>query len=217
MDDFDLLDAWQQGDLKAGQTIVRRHYGSIFRFFFAKVDDPTCEDLTQTTFETLCDRRGGFRRGSGLKAFIFGIARNKLLAHLRAKRRHQARFDPLLDSCCGPAQYQTLTSLLAGHREQLLLASAVAKLPLDDQVIIELHDYEGLGRNELAEVFDVPPGTAASRLRRARIRLVQMVDDLAQDPPFTAIARDSLDTCMRHIRDRMDTCLRDRIDARGGI
>lgn len=209
-DDLDLLDAWRAGDTQAGEVLVRRHYRTVYRFFFAKVDAQTCEDLTQLTFEALCRQRDAFRREAGLGAYVFGIARHKLLAHLRAKRRRDARFDPLTESCLDPEIERTLASWLGDRRQEHLVARGLLRLAVDDQILLELHDYEGLGRSELATVFDVPPGTIASRLRRARIKLRQQIEALAAAPDECTTSVQGLDSCMQRIRGYMDTALRRR-------
>ena len=60
MEDAQLLLAWRGGDADAGRALVKRHYASIYRFFYGKVVDGACEDLTQETFEVLIRRRDGF-------------------------------------------------------------------------------------------------------------------------------------------------------------
>ena len=47
--DFELLEAWREGDQRAGKELFARHFDSIYRFFRSKVDD-AAEDLTQQTF-----------------------------------------------------------------------------------------------------------------------------------------------------------------------
>lgn len=55
------------------------------------------------------------------------------------------------------------------HRAMLILA--MRKLPLDLQIVLELHYWEDLETQEVADVLGVPVGTAKSRLSRARTQL----------------------------------------------
>lgn len=55
------------------------------------------------------------------------------------------------------------------HQRRLrLLDATLRRLPEDLRVAFVLHDLEGYSQREMAELLDIPEGTAASRLRRAR-------------------------------------------------
>ena len=206
-----ILDAWRAGDKTAGERLVRRHYAMVYRFFYSKVDPDTCQDLTQATLEALCTSRDAFRQSSSFATFVFGIARNKLLMHIRTTRRYRAVFDPMVDSCAAPEQDRSLVSLLGAHRQELLVARSLARLPLDDQILLELHDYEGLTRRQLADVFEIPPGTIATRVRRARLRVRELIEALADERELASASVHGLDSCMQSIRRCMDTQLRNKV------
>jgi RNA polymerase sigma-70 factor (ECF subfamily) len=201
--DLELLDAWRAGDVQAGQQLVKRHYDSVYLFFYGKVDAQHSEDLTQATFETLCRRRDAFRGESQLRTFVFGIARFKLIRHFERRRGSRERLDPLEESIHDAELERSLTSLFAAHEREVLLVKALRTLPLDDQLLLELKDYEGLTAAELARVFEVPPGTVASRLRRARGRLREATERLAARPDLVEHTLTDLDACMRAIRARL--------------
>ncbi len=202
MTDLELLDAWSEGDVGAGQGLIKRHYEAVYLFFYGKVGPQVSEDLTQNTFETLCQRRQDFRGESSMRTFLFGIARWKLVHHF--ERRGGAHpFEPLEDSIHDPALHRSITSLFAAHDREILLVQALRSLSLDDQALLELKDYEGLTATELATVFEIPSGTVASRLRRARGRLRQAVERLAKRPDLVEQTMTNLDAYMRAIRERL--------------
>ena len=62
----------------------------------------------------------------------------------------------------------TASAEAAQHEEQRLLLEALRRIPLDLQIAIELHYWEGMSGPDLAQVLDIPEGTVRSRLRRAR-------------------------------------------------
>lgn len=203
MTDVELLAAWREGDVAAGQELVKRHYDSLYYFFFGKVDAATSEDLTQATFETLCSKRDDFRGDSTLRTFLFGIARWKLVRHFENKRSAHERFEPLEHSVHDPALERSITSLFAARDREVLLVQALRSLPLDDQILLELKDYEGLTARQLAQAMEIPAGTVASRLRRARERLRAATERLAERPDLVEETISNLDACMRAIRDRL--------------
>ena len=86
VDDFELLRAWQAGDRRAGSELVQRNFQVLFRFFRNKIDDnPT--DIIQQTLITCVEVRDRVPEGVSFRAYALGVARNKLLHHLRAAQR----------------------------------------------------------------------------------------------------------------------------------
>lgn len=196
-DDLTLLRQWQAGTTHAGRELVTRHYPAVYRFFFAKVAASACEDLTQATFEVLCRRRDAFRgESASFRGFLFGIARMKLIEHVRGKLR---AFDPMEHSVVDPATAGSLSSLLADRQHEHLVAQALRELSLDDQILLELKDYEQLTHRELADLFTTTIGSIAGRVTRARERLRLASERLIADPALRAASVHDLESCMRTI------------------
>ncbi len=61
-----------------------------------------------------------------------------------------------------------------------MLNDALAQLPASYRATILLHDVDGLTISEVATLMDVPLPTAKSRLRRARMALVTLLDESAR-------------------------------------
>ncbi|MFZ6182220.1 RNA polymerase sigma factor [Nannocystis pusilla] len=200
MDDHDrhLLDAWRTGDRKAGQELVERHYPAVYRFFFGKVRDSVCEDLAQQTFEVVCRRRDAFRGDGSFRAYLFGVARFVLIGWARRQRR----FEPTEDSL--PADADPQPGLFADRELVKIVATALRGLALDDQLLIELKDWEHLTQAELAALFEVPQATVARRLQRARARLRAAVERLVDDPALRDRTLRGLESCMESIRLEVD-------------
>ena len=145
VDDFELLRAWQAGDRRAGSELVQRNFQVLFRFFRNKIDDnPT--DLIQQTLTTCVEVRDRVPDGVSFRAYALGIARNKLLHHLRRAQRqaNAMRLQANAPVSVGDSPSQ----ILAARQEQRLLLAALRKLPLDAQIAIELFYWEGLKIDE---------------------------------------------------------------------
>lgn len=201
VDEVELFGAWQAGDRVAGQTLIRAHYDVLYRFFCDKVDPEISADLTQATFESLCDRKEAYRGDASLRTYLFAIGRRKLIDHFRRVTAWGERFEPMEHSVPDRGLSQSMSTLLAGLEQETLVARALRTLPLDDQLILELKEYEDLTFKELALVYNVPQGTVASRTRRARARLATALDELTKLPR----SPDSELGAMRTIRDRIRT------------
>lgn len=198
MEDADLLEAWRAGDGRAGRHIVKKYYSPIFRFFHGKVPDGACEDLTQETFEALVRGKGRIEDQGSVRAYLYGVARLVLIGHIRRRVRDGQRFEPAEDSAVDPATAGA-SALFADRELERIVAAALRSLALDDQIAIELKDWEGLTQAELAALFAVPQPTMARRLQRARARLREAIDRLTADPALRDASVHGLDSCMQSI------------------
>ena len=167
-DDYELLAAWRDGDSIAGNALVRWHFASVYRFFRSKLDDHV-EDLTQQVFLGLVEGRDRVRDQANFRAYLFGIARRKLMMHLRGRYRADKLFSPADQSIHELCETETeIGDRLAAQREQRLLVAALRSVPLDFQIVVELYYWEELSVAEIAEITEIAPGTVKSRLSRAR-------------------------------------------------
>jgi RNA polymerase sigma factor (sigma-70 family) len=198
-----LLHAWIGGDAPAGEMLVRRHYRRILMFFYARVGAEVGRDLTQATFETLCSNKPSFRGGSSVRTYLFGIARWKLVHHFRTLRGPGADFEPLEHSGDLPDMARSITSLFMGRQRETLLVQALRSLPLDDQIVLELKEHEGMTSRELAAVFEVGRDTMSSRINRARKRLAAAVAELAESARLCDSTLTGLAEGMQEIRERV--------------
>lgn len=172
-----LLVAWQAGDQHAGATLFERHYDGIHRFFASKVPH-AADDLVQRTFLACLEARGRFRGDSSLRTFLFGIAHNTLRHHLRGRERSEAPLDGELVSAAALAPGPV--TALAQRQEQRLLLRALRHIPLDYQVVLELHYWEQQTTAQIAEITGMPAGTIKTRLRRGRQLLQEQIAALAE-------------------------------------
>ena len=172
--DAELLDAWGAGEESAADELVERHFDALYRFFESTA--PThAEDLVQETLIACVEARASFRRESAFSTFVMGIARNKVLMFWRTQSR---RPDAV------PVAELSLEALGASpsqwvleHQEQRLLLAGLRRLPLDEQILLQLHFWDGLTGPQLAEILGVPEGTVRSRLRRTRQNLEAAVTE----------------------------------------
>lgn len=72
--------------------------------------DGAYEDLTQETFEVLVRSRDAFRGDSPFRAYLYGIARNVLIGHIRRTMRHGDHLEPAEQSAIDPASEGSLAA-----------------------------------------------------------------------------------------------------------
>lgn len=188
--DEELFEAWRAGDAAAGAALYERYFDPLFRFLRGKVE-AAVEDLLQQTFLTCVKRKDALRDGAKFRSYLFTVARHELFEHWRqrAKRAGDVEIGELSIQDLGTSP----TGIIARQAEHRLLLRALRTLPLDLQIALELHYWEGLTGPELAEVLAIPEGTVRSRLRRAQEALETAMTELAEDPESLASTRAGLD------------------------
>jgi RNA polymerase sigma factor (sigma-70 family) len=199
-----LLDRWRDGDKQAGALLLERHHESLARFFMTKLG-PEADDLVQATFLGLLDGAlDRYRAESSFRTFLFGIARNKLLLHLRDTIRDRGRFDPAHETLA--ALERSLGSVIDARGQDKLLLAALRQLPVDTQMMLELHYWEDMRVREIAAVLELPVNTVKTRMRRGRQQLDEKMRALAS-------SRAALETTLRGLEGWAEELRRELADA----
>lgn len=121
------------------------------------------DDLVQDTVERGWDKLASWRRGSDMRAWLFGIMHN---LHVDQQRRPALATEPL-DDDLQPAAADTSGDRLALRDMDL----ALQQLPLEQRAVLLMVALEDMRYDEVAAALDIPLGTVMSRLSRARERL----------------------------------------------
>lgn len=104
-----------------------------------------------------------------IRAWLFKIMRNTWIDEYR---RAQVRMNDLAAAPLGEA---------AWHHDDRLIAEITVRQALEQidplhREIIELVDLSGFRYSEAAEILDVPLGTVMSRLSRARLAMLALIE-----------------------------------------
>lgn len=187
--DTALIEAWRAGDRAAGKRLFERHYAGVARFFRNKVGDAG-PDLIQRTFLACVEGRDRLRDDSSFRSYLFSIAYKILCKHYRELRRdHDRVVDEVDFEMVSARGLSSPASAVAARQEQRLLLEGLRRLPVDYQVVLELHYWEGFSAAELADALAIPVGTAKTRLRRGRELLEQRLHELG---PSTLLLQSTL-------------------------
>jgi RNA polymerase sigma-70 factor (ECF subfamily) len=135
------------------------------------------EDLTQETFMRVWDHMTDIRDRKAARSWVFQIARNQFLQHVRSSGTATTSLDD-----CGEAELPPAGGsdpALTLERETLgeAVRAAVDRLPDVCREVIVLHNLEHLSLAQTAEVLGVPIGTVKSRRARAFSALRQLLGD----------------------------------------
>lgn len=164
-----LVERWKAGDRLAGDELLGLYFESIHRFFDNKVDHDV-DELIQRTFLACAESIERFRGEGTFRSYLYAIARNELRQYFVRKHQDgQRRVDLSTQSVADLATSQA--TRVARKQDEQRLHRALRTIPIDLQIVVELHHWEGLTMEELAAVLEIPVGTVKSRIRRAKEKL----------------------------------------------
>jgi RNA polymerase sigma factor (sigma-70 family) len=199
--DTELLRAWQAGDQAAGKAIFDRHSTAIARFFHNKVPSFELTDLIHDTFLACFRTPERFRGDSSFRVYLFGIATNVWRNHCRKQqgpRNHAA-----LSSTSMADEGRSPSELMADCEEQRMLLTALRRLDMDSQLLLELHYWERLSQREMGEVLEVPDSTIKNRLGKARRLLTKALAEVATSPQMLESTLTNLDDWAEQLRRKL--------------
>ncbi len=164
-------------DPAAFEAFYRRHFDDVTRFLARRVADPhAVADLTAEVFLAVLDSAHTYRPSRGSEsAWLYGVARNTLLA----ERRRSARELRATSRVAGRRLLESddiarLEERIDAESPARLALERMAGLPEDDRALLELVAVDGLTPAEAAAALGIRQGTARVRLHRAR-RSIQQV------------------------------------------
>lgn len=173
-------------------AIYREFSGQIHTYAYHVLgNQDDADDITQEVFIRVYARLGQLRDQTSLRAWLYRIATNLCMDHLRRRSRTKRIFGvelPLggggssVDD--GPfvevAQPMALAAL-DGVAERDHIALALKRMPNKYAICLLLHSQQGLSYREIAEVVGVSPGAAAVRLSRARTLFARHYEELRRE------------------------------------
>ena len=187
-----LLQRAAKGDENAFTDLYRRHQASLYRYALRMTGSPwAAEEVVQDVFMTLIRQPEKYDADKGeVGAFLFGIARNRVMKHLeRAPRELSLDQEAESGNSRQPADLLT-PAVWAERRERVeQVRDAVLSLPPEFREAVVLCELEELSYQEAAQRSGCPVGTIRSRLHRGRALLMARLE-LLRDVPHRASAGD---------------------------
>jgi RNA polymerase sigma-70 factor (ECF subfamily) len=190
--EHELVRRIHMGDVDAFEVISASYREAVHRHVLHVVkDEDIADDLVQEVFLRLWTHADQWNGTGPLRGWLFRIAMNLALNHLRSiRRRPQRPLDREPDqverddeslapawmidaSALGP---DTLIEQAEQHR---LLHRLIGRLPEGKREVFHLVHEREMELREVAEALGIPEGTVKSRLHYATKRLAQEWKELA--------------------------------------
>jgi RNA polymerase sigma-70 factor (ECF subfamily) len=170
--DGELIQQIAAGDHDAFAVLYRRFARPVFGLALRRIGDrQRAEDVAQETFAAVWRFAATYRPERGPAApWLYAVARNAVVNKTRE------RIEPVSDvvdlSSDEPGLHEQAESDWVSRR----IRRALAELPENQRVLIELAYWNGLSQSEIATRLNVPLGTVKTRTRSALARLTELLD-----------------------------------------
>ena len=162
------------GDHLALGELYDRHARLLYSLALRIVRERSdAEDVLQETFSQVWRQANRFEASRGtVVGWLVTVTRSRALDRLRQRRTQRegtADFDRVADSL--PDQSRALDLQLVTAEQANRVRQALAALPDELRIPLELAYYEGLSQSEIAERLRTPLGTIKTRMRQTPLRL----------------------------------------------
>jgi|MDTF01.1.fsa_nt_gb RNA polymerase sigma factor (sigma-70 family) len=129
------------------------------------IDHDDSNDLSQEVFVKIWRNISKFKGDSKLYTWIFRIATNEALTHLRKKKRRF--FIPIIDVENELASNLESDSYYTGDDIQLKLQKAILTLPEKQRLVFNMKYFEDMKYKDMSEVLDVSIGGLKAQYHHA--------------------------------------------------
>lgn len=161
----------QAGDVNAFESLYREHLGKVYGLCLRMLREPSrAEELTQEIFVLAWQKLGSFRGASAFSTWLYRLAANTVLGHLRSQGRWDERFAALDESL------PESTGDIPRPDRGIDLERAIAALPPAARMVFLLSQVEGYRHAEIAELIGIAEGTSKAHLHHARQQLRKDLD-----------------------------------------
>ena len=175
--DAELVTLCLNGDRDAFGQIVGRYQSLVCALAYSACGDRTrSEDLAQETFIAAFESLAGFRPGADFKAWIKGIARNKILMHLRRAEQHGSAREKVQARAAGAVAAELRQRAEPDGPDAVdRLRSCLEKLPGELRGIISARYYSREPVQAIAGRLGKSPAAVSSLLFRGRQLLASCI------------------------------------------
>jgi RNA polymerase sigma-70 factor (ECF subfamily) len=157
--------AAQDGDPEAFGALFDRYHAPVYRYVVARVGRPSdAEDLAQLVFVKALEALPRYQaRGVPFGGWLFRLARNVVIDHIRTRRDHST-LELIVERAAGDDGPDELAVL---RQDMDSVAQALRRLTPEQREAIELRFFAGLSAKEAAMAMGRQEGTVRGLQFRA--------------------------------------------------
>jgi len=177
-EDSALMLRYRDGDVAAFEALYRRHNDALYRYLLRLSHNrDTAEDVFQEVWGKIIKARDNYRPTAKFTTFLYRVAHNCFIDHIRRNKRHTLTVDiePDHQPDTGDCTEMQVERSLARRR----LLAALQEIPEEQRDVFLLREEAGLGLDDIASITGTNRETAKSRLRYAVNKLRAAIDEPA--------------------------------------
>ena len=186
--DESLMLRFAAGNLQAFNLLYDRHEMGVWRYVFRSVRvQAVADDLLQDVWFALARQAPHYQPTAKFKTWLFTMAHNRLVDYFRTAKRHisldsdddaDSESVALVQTLAANSGFGPLRRLESKEQAQALL-DAIEQLPFAQREAFMLQAEAGMDVQDIATTTGVSFETAKSRLRYARSRLRELLQEYA--------------------------------------
>ena len=173
-DEAILIQKAKEFDSEAWTQIYRHHYPKIYAYLCHRLGDiDLAEDIAAKVFLHAVEGIGAFTyRGFSLSSWLFRIAHNQMVDHLR--RKAKVKTEPLTEELLAKSGLvqEAMEEVLV--REDLNLA--LKNITEEQRQVVLLKFFSGLSNAEVARIIGKPEGAVKALQHRALASLRRILE-----------------------------------------
>jgi RNA polymerase sigma-70 factor (ECF subfamily) len=169
----DIITRCRKGDELAMEALYLHYKIPLFNLAYRlSYDHAIAEDLLQEIFLKVFARLGELRKEEAFKAWIYRIALNTCISHLRVWKKRNKKLISInqVEWKLGEDAFGEDNKLIK-HQ----LDKAINELPEKLKSVFLLHDVQGFKHKEIAQILRCSVGTSKSQLFKARMKIRQFL------------------------------------------
>jgi len=166
--DLALAERCRANEPGAFEELYHLHAPRLFGLACRLVGRTEAEDVLQEIFLVAHRKLSLYKGEAALGTWLFRLATNVCLDHLRSRGARFAQLTEPLDEDAATGRTQ---GAVLGVVDRMDLERALTTLPGGARTVFVLHDVEGFEHREIGELLGISDGTSKSQLHKARMRL----------------------------------------------
>lgn len=139
------------------------------------IEHEASDDIAQDTFVKVWKNLSSFKGDSKLYTWIYRIATNEALNHLRKKKRRF--FLPIGDVVHELASSLEADAYYSGDEIQLKLQKAILKLPEKQRLVFNMKYFEEMKFKDISEVMEVSVGSLKAQYHHAVKKIEKFIKE----------------------------------------
>jgi len=172
-EEAELINRCKQGDIKSYELLYNRYSRAMYHTCLRMVvNEADAEDILQDAFMEAFTNLGRLKNIDAFAGWLKRTVINKALNQLKKKRKTWPETDDAeLDNL--PEEDTTDEN---DFREKVdAITAALNLLPDKYRVVINLHVFENLSFEEIADVLEIPSSTIRSQYLRSRQKILNSI------------------------------------------